>query len=331
MEAPTLSELPASKSRRTGWPWTEGCTPLPDRMEDGREWPRISIVTPSYNQARYIEETTRSVLLQRYPNLEYFVVDGGSTDGSVEVIRRYERWITWWVSERDRGQSHAINKGFARATGEVFAWLNSDDYYLPGALEAVARAWATGDGPAVYVGRGMAVDDEGRTLQTSTPRALELDSIVQWGEHCLFQPACFFPRSAYRDAGGLDEGLHYAMDMDLWLKLLKVVPFRHVQGVVSAAHRHPEMKIWAEGKGFFMEVFDVQVRHGGLEAARTAVERLYDRFEHADSERWRLVRKLRPVVENPFYRHIAGPLLRVLTRAAERRANRKTERRMKRS
>lgn len=100
-------------------------------MPDGKPWPKISIVTPSFNQGQYIEETIRSILLQGYPNLEYIVIDGGSTDGAVDVIRKYEKWLTYWVSEPDKGQADAINKGLERCTGEIFNWINSDDILLP--------------------------------------------------------------------------------------------------------------------------------------------------------------------------------------------------------
>jgi len=121
MRCPTLSGLPPPPNDRVGWPWTEATPPAGETLPDGRPWPKISIVTPSYNQGQFIEETIRSVLLQGYPNLEYLIIDGGSTDGSVEIIRKYEPWLAYWVSERDGGQSEAINKGFRRATGEIVA------------------------------------------------------------------------------------------------------------------------------------------------------------------------------------------------------------------
>src|SRR5579885_3553995 len=127
MRCPTLAELPPPPAGKTGWPWTIETPALPASRADGSPWPRISIVTPSYNQGQFIEETIRSVLLQGYPDLEYIVIDGGSTDQSVEIIRKYERWLTYWVSEKDRGQAHAINKGFSSVTGELFNWINSDD------------------------------------------------------------------------------------------------------------------------------------------------------------------------------------------------------------
>ncbi len=141
MRCPTLAELPPPPAGKTGWPWAIETPALPASRADGSPWPRISIVTPSYNQGQFIEETIRSVLLQGYPDLEYIVIDGGSTDQSVEIIRKYERWLTYWVSEKDRGQAHAINKGFTKASGSIGAYLNSDDWYTEGAFGFVGNSF----------------------------------------------------------------------------------------------------------------------------------------------------------------------------------------------
>ena len=125
MRCPTLYDLPPPPPGKRGWPWIEASVELPDPMPDGQEWPRVSIVTPSYQQGPFIEETIRSVLLQGYPNLEYIVIDGGSTDETVAILRKYEKWIAYWVSEADKGQSEAINKGFAKASGDLFGWPNA--------------------------------------------------------------------------------------------------------------------------------------------------------------------------------------------------------------
>lgn len=146
MRCPTLSELPPPPLGKTGWPWTEQTPPLPDLMPDGAEWPRISIVTPSYNQGEFIEETIRSVLLQGYPNLEYIIIDGGSTDNSVDVIKKYSSRLTYWVSERDEGQSDALNKGFNICSGEIGAYLNSDDIFMQSAISKVALYYSKARG-----------------------------------------------------------------------------------------------------------------------------------------------------------------------------------------
>jgi len=195
MHCPSLSELPQPPSGKDGWPWTGQSPSLPDKMPDGRPWPKISVVTPSYNQGNYIEETIRSVLLQSYPNLEYVIIDGGSTDNSVEIINKYEAWLTYWVSEKDRGQSHAINKGLKHATGDIFHWLNSDDQFTQGALEAAARAVRSEPDAVAWAGSCARVDPDGRILSVVRPQGLTKDELANWATNQIYQQAIVHPEA----------------------------------------------------------------------------------------------------------------------------------------
>jgi len=217
-------QLPPPCSRKKGWPWFMECDLVPLHKSDGRSWPKISIVTPSFNQAEFLEETIRSVLLQGYPNLEYFVVDGGSTDCSVEIIRKYEPWLSWWVSEPDRGQAEAINKGARRATGEWFAWLNSDDLYLPGTLHALALLAAQNTDADWVVGNLQLVDAYGDltgVFNRKVDAGSWLDFVcTKWPQGtALPQPPSFWKRELFSKVGFINEQLHFAMDHEFWGRL----------------------------------------------------------------------------------------------------------------
>ena len=263
-----LKEIPDYDNKKTGWPWTVETEPLPDKMPDGKPWPKISIVTPSFNQGEFIEETIRSILLQGYPNLEYIIIDGGSTDDSIEIIKKYEKHLTYWVSESDRGQSHAINKGFEKAQGEIFGWLNSDDFLLPGSLGHVAAAYRENSTAVAWVGVCYWIDPNGRILNTIIPRGLERDSIADWWYSGFFmQPSCFFSAKAWKKLNGLDESLHYAMDFDLWLKLSEIGDFVRIPQALSAATIHNQAKTQIEIPEMNIETFFVQFKHGYRQAA----------------------------------------------------------------
>lgn len=175
--------------------------------------PKISIVTPTFNQGKFIEQTIQSVLNQKYPNLEYIIIDGGSTDETVNIIKKYENHLTYWVSEKDRGQSHAINKGLARCTGDIFNWINSDDYYEGKVFEKVAAAFYEGK-TKMYCGRSHIFGGEREWISEGTQ--IPDDINCEWKQPVIDQPATFFSMEIVRELGNLKEELHYTMDLE-WL------------------------------------------------------------------------------------------------------------------
>ena len=237
MRCPALSDLPPAPSRRKGWPWTEESSQLPDTMPDGCSWPRISIVTPSFNQVEFIEGTIRSVLLQGYPNLEYIVMDGGSTDGSVEVIRKYEPWLAYWVSQADQGQAHAINDGFQQVTGEILSWLNSDDEYCVKTLDFVARSFRKQPDIELLCGDCEMIDTKGYVIDRIKGRPGDLARLLA-GDF-IPQPSAFFHRRAWEAVGGLDTNLHFILDYDLWIRMmLKGVKLQYIPLSLSRFRWH---------------------------------------------------------------------------------------------
>jgi len=253
---PTLTELPPPPANKAGWPWTQGTPELQETMSDGRPWPRISIVTPSYNQGKFIEETIRSVLLQGYPNLEYIVIDGGSSDGSVDIIHKYERHITCWASEKDYGQSDALRKGFALAHGDIFGWINSDDVFAPGALQAVAIAWIC-DRPALVAGTvENFVDGQfGKKHMIFRQQNINLKNLLSpWLSGVIWhQPGILYSADLYRKVGGIDPQWHRKMDYDLFLRMLAqddrvvyisqtIAYFRQHSGAKTAIHTPMEIQ-----------------------------------------------------------------------------------------
>jgi glycosyltransferase involved in cell wall biosynthesis len=222
-------------------------------------WPRISVVTPSYNQGEYIEETIRSVLLQQYPNLEYFVMDGGSGDATREVIGRYADHLTGWVSEPDEGQTDAILKGFQQATGEILCWINSDDRLAPGALLRVAAAANRFPDAGLIHARCSYIGSDGEALPSSAGRDFDLLETIR-GNNSVAQSSAFFRRSAYEAAGGLDVSLHYVMDMDLWLRLGLVTDVVFIDDSWSEFRRHEESKTGQGDLAFALEIYSQAIR-----------------------------------------------------------------------
>jgi len=213
--------------------------------------PLVSIVTPSYNQARFLEATLRSVLEQDYPNLEYLVVDGASSDGSVEIIRRYADRLTWWISEKDSGQSEAVNKGMRRARGEIVAWLNSDDVYLPGAVSAAVAAFRSHPDAAVVYGDAQAIDADGRTFNLMRARQYSLVDLLAFSVIC--QPAAFMRRSIFELVNLLNPTYHLLMDSLLWMEMARLAPFVYVPQTWAAARYHDQAKNRTRGSAYGRE------------------------------------------------------------------------------
>ena len=224
--------------------------------------PLVSIITPSYNQAKFLEETILSVLNQDYPQIEYIIVDGGSSDGSVDIIRSYAERLGWWVSERDKGQTDAINKGFARAKGEILAWINSDDTYLPGAVsEAVAFLQAHPEIGMVY-GDANLIDETGNVLGPFPARQTDYRRLRQGYVH-IPQQSSFFRASLWKQVGPLDSSFYFAMDYDLWVRLAKVAPLYYIQRLWANFRLHSLGKSVASDDRCWPEMLCVHRREGG--------------------------------------------------------------------
>lgn len=206
------------------------------------EYPKISIITPSFNQSSFIEETINSVITQDYPNLEYIIVDGGSTDGSVEIIKKYEKYVTYWISERDKGQTHAINKGMRLATGEVLSWLASDDYLESGTLKKVGAAFCNTN--YQLVNGNCTIIENGKPIKLIDSGEITLERLMKfWIPYSIPpQPSIFFRKKVWDVCGPLDELLNYSMDYQLWLRAALFFNFKHVNENFSYYRFHHNSK-----------------------------------------------------------------------------------------
>ncbi|MCJ7626712.1 MAG: glycosyltransferase [Anaerolineaceae bacterium] len=205
-----------------------------------KSYPKISIITPSYNQAQFLEQTILSVITQDYPNLEYIIVDGASSDESVKIIQKFESQLAWWVSESDKGQSEAVNKGWKKATGEIIGWLNSDDVLLPGAVSRMVAAFRETPQMGLIYGDVYAIDTVGEIFNIMTFDDWDIENLMSFD--IISQPGVFMRQDVLEKAGYLDAEIHFLMDTHLWLKMVQLAPIRYLPGPVAAARYHPGAK-----------------------------------------------------------------------------------------
>jgi hypothetical protein len=307
MQSPPLSHLPDPPAGRSGWPWT----PAAPGGQQGEALPRITVVTPNLNQGAFIEETIRSVLQQGYPDLEYIIVDGGSTDASLDIVRKYEPWLAHWVSEPDRSQAEAINKGMAKASGTLLAFLNSDDVLEPGALFTAARRWRAAGSPhfALLSGGVQDIDGAGRPLPGHFQPS-RMGSLREWlfGGISLHQPGTLWTAPTWQEFGPLAEEFHYIFDRHFYAKLSADprVEFLVVDTDLARFRLHETNKTVAAGDRFAAE-WERAVEHlANHPPARlqAAVRRLQWERRHVEFSKQMLAESDRKAARGRMLKHV---------------------------
>lgn len=241
-------------------------------------YPKISIVTPSFNQGDFLEETIRSVILQGYPNLEYIIIDGGSSDKSIEIIKKYEPWLKYWISETDNGQSHALNKGFSKATGEIFGWINSDDYYNNNTFFNIIKLCHKHPNAVAWVGASYDIDKQGNIKRKRLPKIGNKYQIANWGEDkdaWFSQPACLFKADAFNSVGKIDQKLTYALDVDLWMRLADYGEFISTDTVFAFDRKYPEIKSYQDPYLQQAEHIYINIKNRAENIAKIRMKELY--------------------------------------------------------
>jgi glycosyltransferase involved in cell wall biosynthesis len=236
-----MNAVPPLYPEKTTWPWFDSIPDFPETMPDGRKWPKISIITPSFNQGDFIEETIRSIVMQGYPNLEYIVMDGGSKDSTVDILKKYDKFITKWVSEPDNGQTQAINKGLRYATGEIIAYLNSDDLYLPDSLKIAALYLTNHPDVSMIYGNILHINKKGDTTERVENEDFDYERLLSWILY-IPQPSTFMTGRIVNEIGLFDENLNLGMDHDYWIRIGLDHTIHHIHEYLACARMYPEIK-----------------------------------------------------------------------------------------
>jgi glycosyltransferase involved in cell wall biosynthesis len=224
-----------------------------------KDQPLVTIITPSFNQTKFLSATYKSVISQNYPNIEYFIVDGGSNDGSVELIKKWassdNTRLRWWVSEKDKGQAEAINKGFAKANGEIVAWLNSDDLYMKGAVDKAVEVFKNCPDLGMIFSNVFSIDADGKLINTMIYGDWGLKELMAF--NIIGQPGVFIRKEALEGAGCLDPVYHYLLDHHLWLRIAGKYKIKYINDFFAAARYHPNAKNVANATGFSQDAFRI--------------------------------------------------------------------------
>ncbi len=261
------------------------------------EYPRISIVTPSYNQVNYIENTIKSVLSQSYSNYEYTVVDAGSSDGTQEILHKYRDRIDSIIVEPDEGQWEALVKGFGRATGDIYAWINADDYYCENAFNLIARAYRAEPGSSAWAGTVIERDCNGRVIKRVEPVNCDKEHMPYWWVRARFhQPGCFFSASKYNGAGGI-RSRYMSMDVDLWIRLSRVADWTVIDGDIANCVIHADAKTVAMQQYIYPDLIAMLLANHEYDAARYFMEKMKEavyndsKFSYLLRALWRKAKK----------------------------------------
>lgn len=249
----------------------------------------VSIITPSYNQGMFIEETIKSVLYQDYPDIEYIVVDGGSTDGTLEILRKYEGRLRW-ISEKDHGQSDAINKGFGMARGDIFTWLNSDDTYLSGAVRKAVEFLKAHPQVKMVYGKGYLIDENSKIIGECPTEPFNIERLSRY--NYIYQPSAFFRAEVLNTIGMLDENLHYSMDLDLWIRIAKNFKVEYLPEFLATFRLHKDSKHGTKVMAVHKEEIGTFKRHFGKAPANW----LYGYVYHVVTTKYPYLKKIRPIL-----------------------------------